>query len=120
MTLKDLLHELEKAKGPSRQLDKRLAQLVAIDAIEGWRIDPYGCTDKPYFTQSIDAAVALCEQALPGLLCEVCNIGYATIWSVSPHPANRAQNGSYWEPRATPALALCTAIVKAKMEEANG
>ena len=100
-TLSELLGALESAREPSPELDLELA---------------YAFTDEsfatPKYTSSLDAAVSLCSAVLPEASWQV-GPGHAIIFprdsrieQFYEHMARQAQG---------PALALCTAVVKAKI-----
>lgn len=83
-TLADLLERVEKASGPDRGLDEALANAFGWDfqtkseggrvwtewkRPEGFRLPLGTLADPPFFTASIDAALALVERVLPGANC---------------------------------------------------
>ncbi len=124
-TLRSILARLEAATGPDRELDAEIA-IALLDAPKlasgkkvrrtDLRASKEGyvhhkadlCYSANHYTASIDAAVALIERVLPG-----------AEWS-----AARNSNGEYFgwivsdgmphcDDHETPALVLCTALVKA-------
>lgn len=130
MTLTELEAKLAAATAPSRELDVAIAEAIGYwrgpldDSMRQLIInekeaacDECGQGDKYVFpnecyTSSIDAAVALCEAKLPG--------GY---WEVrcNPFAGVRITGGSrplIWvQKAASPALALCLAVVRALIEK---
>lgn len=135
-----LLKRLEAASGPDRDLDADLAlalhclpearpfyssELLELDS-SLWEKRPHGYLAHPHwsyrqyrpvassreFTGSIDAAIVLAE----------CVLGSACSWSATEHPvAARVSHdgGSYEASGGSLPLALCTAIVKAKLAETD-
>lgn len=107
-----LLARIESATGPSRDLDQDLYDLVWL-GLDVPREEPL--PHCPKFTASLDAAIALCERVLPG-----CN--YRVEWQAKAATPERgwASFGKSGEQECaygyTPALALCAAIIKARME----
>lgn len=74
--------------------------------------------DAPAYTSSIDAAVALAERVLAGCHWSVTNAAVrprANVWAPQP---TRPIMGPY-SSAPTPALALCLAVVRAKLAEAE-
>ncbi len=116
MELKELLERLEKAKGPDRELDKALIQYDNRDDIGVcWcpgvcKIPGKVCVAIPLYTSSIDAAVALVEQVLPGWDYGMGSKGWGRVFN---------QERLVTECKRTIPLALCTALVKAKMAMEN-
>lgn len=124
----DLIERLEKATGPSREIDGLIFKLIGDRPGDFWHEFEVGengdgvwyrqCRDDavayecpPTFTDSIDAALTLVP---PGRYADVCGIGHsptATIWN----KAFEAPQNLYQVPGATPALALCIAALKARM-----
>ncbi len=72
----------------------------------------------PHYTTSIDAALALAERVLPGIIWTVCRLPSGnTLAKHGPFYAT-LESDDEWSPMldqsaATPALALCIAILKA-------
>ena len=100
MTRADLIAALEKAEGPSRELDAEIRKHVPGDYL-------------PAFTASLDAALTLVPEGL--------------AWRVEPATPGYTDWGKYragvttWEKPydlpsygATPAIALCIAALKAR------
>ena len=102
----DLIKRLEEAEVGSRELDISLAMETT---------HPYGFDSEreidayPHPTTSIDDALALAERVLPGCLVSLFLLGIAAA-SVECKTAGRVKTESL---SATPALALCIAILKA-------
>ncbi|OWV62534.1 hypothetical protein ATY75_11955 [Rhizobium sp. N122] len=68
MSIAEIIESLEKASGPSRYLDKDIHIIVGLAEPGAENYGPYlyrkmAC---PRYTESVDAAIALCEAALPG------------------------------------------------------
>lgn len=124
MTLTGLLERLEAADGTDRELDVAIIETfgAVFKYFEGAYEDDCGEWTWPSgieircisVTSSIDAAVQLAGEVLPGLKCELV-FGYevATAQFFTGEP------GGYFNQivHKTPALALCTAIVKARIEQ---
>lgn len=117
--LKDLERRLAEATGPSRELDALIA-LAIDDAGNGFLpapnapgcvIDRAGRVSGPipisHYTSSTDSAVSLASRVLPGWSIDLSivpdGICSASMYGKSDAPA--------------PALALCTAIVRALMQK---
>lgn len=67
-TLAELIERLEKAEGPSRELDADIAvELGLVASREWWSTDYIKNGMIHNFTGSLDAAVALAERVLPGV-----------------------------------------------------
>lgn len=117
-TLLDLIARLEAATGPDRDTDLVIMQVLFPECAMYFPLcqgdepvfwhGPFAKQECPKLTASIDAAVALIERVLPG-----------AEWS-----AARNSNGEYFgwivsdgmphcDDHETPALVLCTALVKA-------
>lgn len=108
--LRELLGRVESADGPNFQLEKDINELVDV----GYQLR------LPNYTSSIDAAVALCERVLPewSIPCigqddtkhwwAELREGHVTSYGKVAHgPADlKAKN---------PAIALCAAILRAKV-----
>jgi len=121
-----LIDRLSKLDGPDRGVDAQIYILFNIPAERAGRIDyahgmvgwwpkdgPYvSAVTVPAYTASVDAAIALAERVLPGWGWLAQNCG---------HPAGvLVKDDIAYEGRgATPAIALCIAILRAK-EASNG
>ena len=134
-TLPSLIKRLEESEGPSRELDVDIMNEVAPFPTTGRRLFVWARTgglvrdgvytdDAPELTGSVDAAIALAERVLPGWGWDVASntphikacldpdLGapcakyphWAAVSNVSSHNFHDA---------ATPAMALCVAILKA-------
>ena len=137
-SLSSLLARIESATGPDREIDAALwlacfePGCVAFDDIKFHteHYDNYisrtfvSCDlgdlpvdqfDPPllYYTASLDAAIALCERVLPGWSWTV-DSGYAANHQKSHAEAWTGDDEGSGD-AATPALALCAAIIKARM-----
>jgi hypothetical protein len=148
MTLPELIDALEKAKRPSRELDTQLWLAITKGATRNstrvtsstgaW--GPYNIDETrdatgaliivPAFTASVDAAIALCERVLPehgwelasktSHILNCLNPEYGKPIGKYPHWAAVAKISSKkFEDGATPAIALCIAILKALQETSN-
>lgn len=143
MTLIELEAKLSAATSPSRELDLEIALIVAgtiekvfnkeREANEYWIAGAVGKAGSylgfdedtrdaldfsPEYTSSIDAAIALCEAKLPG-----------TLWNVNLHEceifiptSERFRDGEMVRKEflgrgCSPALALCLAVVRARIEK---
>lgn len=123
--LEALIGRLENLGGPDRFVDMLVAWVTGWDApnkLYGWgdvfprmRSDwQYASTRPadnwgvPTYTASIDAAVALVERCLPGWSWEVMP-GSGTVFNGDPDAGTQAF-------AATPAIALCLALLRALSE----
>ncbi len=117
MTLKDLLHELEKAEGPRFKLNYGLFAMANSLPVPFTQEMTQAAADAiPLYTSSIDAAVALCGAVHPTLRIELrlyCEVSTAQLYTGLPGQYLNAYQ------HRTPALALCTAICRAAMEIEN-
>lgn len=127
MKLRKLLARVESATGPDREIDCALAEwfgLVNEAHCKMWCARD-GRTDitremfvrawSKYYTESIDAAVALCESVLPGcslLMAKNPDKGLATV-----HTMPIGISGNWYDcgKQATLPLAICAAVLKAKI-----
>jgi hypothetical protein len=109
--LQPLAERLEKAAGPDRELDLAIARALVPDVI-CLRHDEEIGTNEPFthweFTGSIDDAARLCDRLLPDIKWCVESGGWAAI-------GNRMSETSTAD-AATPALALCLALIRALIE----
>lgn len=142
-SLQALAERLEKATGPSRELDAALH--VALVKPEQYPDDlryfrlPSASMDHmdmcapgtywlkqrsgaslqtaPTYSASLDAAIALCERVLPdNMRWSISNAAVKPRANVFPLSPTRPIMGPY-SSAATPALALCLAIVRARIAE---
>lgn len=136
MTIAEIIEQLEKATEPSAEIDFWITVRVwdvseeTDEALQA-DIDQVGiegmCIEKP-FTSSIDAVVSLCEQVLPGhgwgiesntshiKACLDPDLGEPC--AKHPHWAAVSNTSTrQFEDAATPALALCLAVLKAKQAQ---
>lgn len=117
----DLLTRLREAKEGSRELDAEIhAALFPDDAVRligphpliGPRYYVRDSSHMPTYTTDLSAAVALCERALPGWNASGTMIGQPVkVAVVEPSPLRPMPIVAK---AATPALALCLAILTAK------
>jgi hypothetical protein len=103
----DLTKRLEEAEAGSLELD-----VTIWGATGGWSV-----AHPPAFTTSLDAALALAERVLPeGWTAEI-KTGARPFHRAIIHPKYQMENKQDRCPmglsKATPALALCIAILKA-------
>lgn len=128
-----LIEELEKATGPSMELDEKIAGILGIDRSECCgsfiQYDPEElpeCCGKPIvgmpkqYTSSLDAAVSLMPEGWRTVHAEEYlvrgNWGW-TLKSNDPAHGGRIDGGSFAAGMAkTPAIALCIAALKARAE----
>ncbi len=118
----DLVARIEAATGPDRDIDREIAPLVGIRVVdEGHPIgvcyyDQNGAfVPLPRFTASIDTALTLVPEGWTGIIPVRGGRGEdAWLW-----PENGTMNKGYRVTAATPALALCSAALKAR-EAGNG
>lgn len=112
--VRELIERLEKLEGPSREVDAAIADVFdPWDHGSRWPFSPGSKMDRALarYTGSLDAIVGLIEQKLPGegIVLET-------------HAGNRAgigQSGRFPSKGATPAIALCIALLRA-LEKSNG
>jgi len=119
MSLSALLERVEGATGGDREIDDAIVErmfgksmlVITEDAGTVWRNHK-----APFYTSSVDAALALIGRVLPGLY----------MWRLdfddepTPHPADALlcwAGGTASEGGATPALALCAALLAAMIGE---
>jgi hypothetical protein len=141
--LTDLLERLEAADGPDRELDAHLAVMqhgrtmssdgedmnwakvpnIYDDCTPGtyWRCRRSGNSlwTSPPYTSSIDAAVQLAEEVLPGYIRRM-SVGKRTYCVIGrpTEKGNFSQKfGKYPAYGPTEPLALCIAIVKARIAQ---
>lgn len=120
MTLVELLKRLEGAEGPDMKLAHDIALALGAekkwfdvgDGDEEWWLEwPDGKRVKN-FTASIDAAVKLVEQVLPGKKWAYPESGWVRVID------EQGRTLGATEPKQDHiALALCTALIRAKLEE---
>lgn len=126
--MEDLIKRLEAAEVGSRELDLRVFEKFDLVDGERWSdadleyalTDPDRTINPPRLSQSLDAALALADRVLPGW-----------AWMVRYWPEDQGSGVAGWTAYvretdrdlvdsgpvfSTPALALCIAILRAKME----
>jgi hypothetical protein len=141
-SLKELLERVEKAEGADREIDG--AVYVALECIpndgrkgangmtfnrqfaphlrnEGGKLWPTTIHDAPYYTASLDAALALCERVLPGWEwqviyapkhCDGAGCSYAGVCDEIGDPMHSVALAG-----KRPALALLSAMLRALISE---
>lgn len=119
-TLKSIAERLKKATMPDRDLDFDITAIIVPDAI-CQRYNEDDRKNEPFthweYTGSIDDACALCEHIFPG-----CEHGFYFFGHKMPRfaKAELAKIGGVHVENvrgATPALALCLALVRALIEK---
>ena len=127
-SLRDLLERVERATGPDRELDAAICEGLHSSVCEPeyrgthhgepvWRHPDFGLIRCEPYTNSVDASLALIGRLLPGVY----------MWRLdfddepTSHPASVilcwGENGRANEGGATPALALCAALLAAMIEQ---
>lgn len=119
-TLESLAERLDKATGPDRELDFDIATAIEPGVI-CLRYNEDDRKNEPFthweYTFSIDDACALCERIFPG-----CEYGVYYFGHRMPRFA-KAEVAQIGGPHAedvkgaTPALALCLALIRALIEK---
>lgn len=132
-TLSPLHQRVREASGPDRELDAELYVLLEVIPNDG-RVSTYGPydpafspylvagtkidwlpttrEDAPYYTASIDAALALVERVLPGCRVRMLIMASKTLVNLAEHGVPFPK----WSPLAegaTPALAILSALLSA-------
>ena len=114
-TITSLIEKLEGAEAGSPELDADVALQVGwtVHPGDNW-IGPHAEIAVPDYTTSLDAALALAERVLPGW---VWNMGndlpcWVHLWIDDRNYDGNPIKGD----AATPALALCAAILRAQSE----
>lgn len=131
----ELIERLEKAEGPDREIDQALWEAVTGECTHrnthfvylenderelecsDCGADTYGKDKWSGLTSSLDAALSLVERKLPGVHWSVSNAAVkprANVWMPQP---TRPIMGPY-SSGATPALAVCLALLRALSTEA--
>lgn len=123
----DLIERLEAATVGSRELDLAIGRAFNFPMVSRWgdhewRPDGVGIwTTLPKFTTSLDAALALAERVLPGLDIDLeirpAPEGLRTDAVIYSHGYGPTPGVSFRAWAATPALALCAAILRAIPED---
>lgn len=125
-----LLSRLEAAEGPSRELDSEIVRVLCPSAVvttylasddedSVFHAQSLGLSDRasvPAYTASLDAALALAERALPGWGWSITRKDkWSWVCVNEPDATVEIVRGEHTQP----ALALCIAIVKAKIQQAK-
>ena len=124
MTTAELIEKLERADGPSRELDEAIYELMggcnhkrtkyyAVQSDTGFTCldcgkDTYGAKYAPSYTASIDAAMTLVPEGWSYTVAWLHRNGRATVAMF--HAKLNEQRAE----SQTPAIALCIAALKAK------
>ena len=116
MTRDELIAALEKATGPSRELDEELDRIRNPDewfmrdchapegnSVWGW--------DSPHYTASIDAALTLVPDELWRSILHAPNVGKATV-SLRTGGLTDPNTKEWMGYACTPAIAICVAALK--------
>lgn len=109
MELNELAYSLENATGPETWMNIAIGRLLDDDRLHD-------------YVSSLDAAVALCERVLPGVVWIVRGNadlvrGHKAEAYLSRFAIDRFRDVGNPESHFTPALALCLAVVRAKLAE---
>ncbi|GIK47977.1 MAG: hypothetical protein BroJett013_06740 [Alphaproteobacteria bacterium] len=148
--LQSLLERLEKASGGDREIDAALHVALlkpeqypddlryyrlpspSMDHMEMCAPGTYWLKQRsgaslhtaPNYTSSLDAALSLVERVMPGCGVEVLasdrDTWRATVWPWVSSRGTRADIGFQYSYAKAPALALCLALVRAKLEDEKG
>jgi len=124
----DIIERLEKAEGPSRELDaeiwerlglvdeKHCARWRAMDGRKDLTRERFVRAWAPEFTESLDAALTLVPEGWSWKLVHEPHDGlYRVVMRQAPRLEIVAL--AYVVTKATPALALCLAALKARQQE---
>lgn len=143
--MRELIERLENADEGSLELDKAILMSFGFTwrGMNYWHHDNSTMWRGPtFFTRSLDAAVALVEQVLPGWTWRVASCHVSDDAWVIPdfnHPVHgerlmreygqvEGDPAAYWQeitdvdlrPSGRPAIALCLALLRAKEQETRG
>ena len=115
-----LIARVEAATGPDRELDEAIEKVVIpsvkdLTRAEGGRFHPvYGRVSEPaFYTASLDAAASLVPS---GWQWEIYSNGSALLFVQPPEPWAIRRTASALR-CATPALALCLAVLRALLPQ---
>jgi hypothetical protein len=101
--MRELIERLEAATGPDREMD------FAIAAAVGWPDSPHSHQHARRYSDSLDAALTLVPEG--------------ATWLAAGHPTQRARASVPVSTPAiagaTPALAICIAALRARMEASD-
>lgn len=124
-----LIERVEALAGPDREVDREIGLLIggwkatndqcgAAFIIEGDRYPDHPGSEYPALTESLDAAVALVEKALPGCHWEVTTTGWKPGATIMWRPLTPWGSQGAYAP--TPAIALILALLRAKAAHVTG
>lgn len=124
-SLTDLIERVEAARGPDRELDALICQMVdlpcciepdclpdVLRAAIAYTLDgswPHDTDSVPDYTASLDAALTLVADD-----CTWLRLSPATMTVSRPDPNEKRWAKHFEAQAATPALALCAAALKAR------
>jgi len=126
--LEGLLSRVEAATGPDRELDRDLA--VAIGGYERVEMHPHFMRETttnrvgwygrmaPFYTSSIDAALALVERVLPGAQWEITNLYGAAKAELPLNHGDGSVQGAWREDGNVP-LAILAATCRALLAKVS-
>lgn len=119
--LKVLERKLTEATGGDRLLDEAVYEAL-IGPVTWALVSDAGNMNPPGYTLSLDAAVALVECVLPGHCLQTTKYAWGgnQNWGAKvfdPRREGRSNGGAFG---ATPALALCLALIRALLSEKGG
>lgn len=142
MKIEEIIERLEQSTGASRYIDCHLwvvakggdARMKVCDAstkdfvwergVDGfWIRDVVKFNTIPRYTDSVDAAEELCGRVLPGWYWRVGRTslfpnGWAFVSRLAPDHCDREDEAACADGKAdNPAIALCIAILKAKLAQ---
>lgn len=126
LELEGLLARVEGAAGPDRELDKALWYKLIFDPALDRQDDSYlklVGSPLPWFTASLDAALALVERRLPTFTTDL-TIYRTNAGEFKPHSLARlfcpyGEISEYRGDAKTPALALLAALLRALITQAQ-
>ncbi len=115
--LKELLERVKAATGPSDELDDAIADTLGLWEVtmeaEDMHSQPHEVRRRDFYSDSIDAALALVEKMLPGWGWSVADYGHAgASCSCFLHPAPE-QSSCLHDSGRTPPLAILAALLTA-------
>lgn len=110
--LSSLIERLEKADGPDDALDRDILKALGARLAWDWTWGAWFGDERFYatnLTASLDAALALCERALPDWDIDLGKVGGEWFATVLPQDGTDIDG----EQAPSPALALCLALLRA-------